>query len=160
MYRVLLPLDDDESRARAQAEAVGDLPAADEAIRVDVLHVHGEVTAPDAEWAAGGFSEEYAEEMAENVRNVQRLPNSVEAAVDVLEAAGVEYAIHETSGEPPEKILEAADELDSDSIVLGVGERSPVGKVVFGSVAQAVILASDRPVMVVSASDESEGEVT
>ena len=158
MYRVLLPVDDDESRARAQAEAVSELPAADEAIRMDVLHVHEEVTAPDAEWAAGGFSEEYAEEMAENVRNVQRLPNSVGVAVDVLEAAGVEYAIHETSGEPPEKILEAAAELDSDAIVLGVGERSPVGKVLFGSVAQAVILGSDRPVMVVSASDVSDGE--
>ena len=158
MYRALLPVDDDEARARAQAEAVGELPAADEAIRVDVLHVHEEVTAPDAEWAAGGFSEEYAEEMAENVRNVQRLPNSVGVAVDRLEAAGVAYAVHESSGEPPEKILEAADELDSDAIVLGVGERSPVGKVLFGSVAQAVILGSDRPVTVVSVDGDGDGE--
>ena len=158
MYRVLLPIDDDEARARAQAEAIGELPAADEAIRVDVLHVHEEVTAPDAEWAAGGFSEEYAEEMVENVRDVQRLPNAVEVAVDVLEAAGVEHAVHETTGEAPEMILEAAAELDSDGIVLGVGERSPVGKVLFGSVVQAVILGSDRPVTVVSAADDGDGE--
>lgn len=158
MYRVLLPVDEHESRARAQAEAVGDLPAAAAGIRVDVLPVHEEVTAPDAEWAAGGFSDEYAEEMAENVRNVQRLPASVETAADVLEAVGVEYAIHETTGEAPEMILEAAAELDSDAIVLGVGERSPVGKVLFGSVVQAVILESDRPVTVVSAGDEGDGE--
>ncbi|NUC71203.1 universal stress protein [Haloterrigena sp. SYSU A558-1] len=158
MYRVLLPVDDDESRARAQAEAVSDLPAAAAEIRVDVLHVHEEVTAPDAEWAAGGFSDEYAEEMADNLRNVQRLPDSVETAADVLEAADVEYAIHETTGDAPEMILEAAAELDSDAIVLGVGERSPVGKVLFGSVVQAVILESDRPVTVVSAAEEGDGE--
>ncbi|ELZ18560.1 UspA domain-containing protein [Haloterrigena salina JCM 13891] len=158
MYRVLLPVDEHESRARAQAEAVGGLPAAAVEIRVDVLHVHEEVTAPDAEWAAGGFSDEYAEEMADNLRNVQRLPDSVETAADVLESAGVEYAIHETTGEAPEMILEAAAELDSDAIVLGVGERSPVGKVLFGSVVQAVILESDRPVTVVSAGEEGNGE--
>ena len=156
MYRVLLPVDDDESRARAQAEAVGDLPAADESIRVDVLHVYEEMTAPDAEWAAGGFSDEYAEEMAENVSDLQRLPAAVETAAGVLESAGVEYAIHEATGEAPEMILEAAAELDSDSIVLGVGERSPVGKVLFGSVVQAVILGSDRPVTVVSAESDAE----
>ena len=155
MYRVLLPVDDDESRARAQAAAVGDLPAAAEEVRVDVLHVHEGVTAPDAEWAAGGFSEEYAEEMAENVRDVQRLPSAVETAVDVLESTGVEHAIHETTGEAPEMILEAAAELDSDAILLGIGERSPVGKVLFGSVVQAVILGSVIPVTVVSADSDS-----
>ncbi|WP_339102918.1 universal stress protein [Haloterrigena salinisoli] len=158
MYRVLLPVDEHESRARAQAEAVGDLPAAAAEIRADVLHVHEEVTAPDAEWAAGGFSEEYAEEMAENIRNVQRLPDAVETAAAVLESAGVEHAIHETTGEAPAMILEAASELDSDAIVLGVGERSPVGKVLFGSVVQAVILESDRPVTVVSAEEDGDGE--
>lgn len=157
MYAVLLPVDDEESRARAQAAAVRDLPAADEEVRVDLLHVHEEMTAPNTEWAAGGFSEEYADEMAEHARDRERLPSSVEVAAEVLEAAGVEFAVHETTGEAPEMILEAASELDSDVIVLGVGERSPVGKVLFGSVVQAVILGSDRPVTVVSDSGESDG---
>ncbi|QSW99526.1 hypothetical protein [Haloterrigena alkaliphila] len=40
MCAVLLLVDDEESRARAQAAAVRDLPAADEEIHVDLLHVH------------------------------------------------------------------------------------------------------------------------
>ena len=156
MYRVLLPIDEHDARARAQAEAVRDQPAAGDALAVDVLHVHEGVSAPDAEWAAGGISEEFAEEMAEQARDAQRLPGSVGVAIDVLEADGVEYTVHETTGEPTASILEAAAEFDSDVIVLGVGDRSPVGKVLFGSAAQAVILASDRPVMVVPAGDGDE----
>ncbi|MDG5758077.1 universal stress protein [Natronococcus sp. A-GB1] len=147
MYRVLLTADERVSRARAQAEAIAK-SAADDHV-VDVLHVHERVSLPDAEWAVGGFFETYAEEMADAIREVDRLPESVEAAVEVLEDAGIEYAVHETVGTPAEAIIETAAELDSDEIVLGVSKHTPVGKVLFGSVAQAVILDTDRPVMVV-----------
>ncbi|WP_121741077.1 universal stress protein [Natronorubrum halophilum] len=150
MYRVLLPVDENESRARAQVETVLELPATPGDLAVDVVHVHDEATTPDVEWAAGsGFSETYAEEMAKSVRKADRLPASVEAAVDRLESSDLEYAVHERTGGPAETILAVADELDSDVIVLGVSKRSPVGKVLFGSVVQAVILDSDRPVTVV-----------
>ena len=48
-------------------------------------------------------------------------------------------------GEAAPAILELADEVDADAVLLGVRKRSPVGKVLFGSVTQAVILSSDRP---------------
>ncbi len=147
MYRVLLSADKEESRVRAQAEAVFERAAEDHV--VDILHVHKEVSLPDAEWAAGGFFETYAEEMTEAIRAVDRLPASVEAAVQVFDDAGMEYAVHETVGTPAEAILETAAELDSDEIVVGVSKHTPVGKVLFGSVAQAVILNSDRPVTLV-----------
>ncbi|SDJ53465.1 universal stress protein [Natronorubrum texcoconense] len=154
MYRILLPIDDIEARARAQVESILENPAADECT-VDILYVHSDVSAPDAEWAAGGFSETFAEEMAENAAARQRLPNAVEVAIDVLESGDVDWSLHETTGEPAEAILEFAGEVGSDVIVLGIGTESPVGKVLFGSVAQAVILASDRPVTVVP-EDRSE----
>ncbi|MFC7009898.1 universal stress protein [Halalkalicoccus salilacus] len=150
MYRVLLPVDRNESRARAQVEAVLDLPVTASALTVDVVHVHKDVSTTDAEWAAGGsFSETFAEEMAEEVRNIDRIPSSVETAVDLLESSNLEFVVHERSGEPAKEILELAAELDSNAIVLGVSRRSPVGKVLFGSVVQAVIIDSDRPVTVV-----------
>ncbi len=150
MYRVLLPVDTNEARARAQVEAVLDVPVTAGNLAVDVVHVHKEASAADAEWAAGdAFSETFAEEMAEEVRNADRIPESVETAVDLLESSDLEFTVHERAGEPAEEILELASDLDSDSIVLGVGRRSPVGKVLFGSVVQAVILDSDRPVTVV-----------
>ncbi|AFZ74789.1 universal stress protein [Natronobacterium gregoryi] len=147
MYRVLLAADEKESRVRTQAEAVVQRAADDHV--VDVLYVHEEVTLPDAEWAVGGFFETYAEEMADAIREVDRLPASVEIAIEVLEDAGVEYAVHETVGTPAEAIVETVAEFDSDEVVLGVSKHTPVGKVLFGSVAQAVILDSDRPVTVV-----------
>ncbi|WP_135365791.1 universal stress protein [Halosimplex halophilum] len=150
MYRVLLPVDRNESRARAQVEAVLELPVAAGDLTVDVVHVHRNASSTDAEWAAGeGFSETFAEEMAEEVRESDRIPASVEAAVERLEASDHEFAVHERSGEPAEAILEFAAEHDSDTIVLGGSRRSSVGKVLFGSVVQAVILESDRPVTVV-----------
>jgi nucleotide-binding universal stress UspA family protein len=153
MYRVLLPIDESESRARAQAEAVLELPDAGEVV-VDVVHVHEGVSSPDAEWAAGGFSEEYAEQMDENLRERATLPDAVETVTALLEGADIEYEVHESVGEPAETILNAADDRDSDAIVIGVRKRSPVGKVLFGSTAQGVILDSDRPVTVVPANEE------
>lgn len=156
MYRVLLPVDENDHRARAQAEAVLEFPA-DDTIAVDVVYVHTDVMAGDAEWAAGGFSETYAEEMAA-AKAGHRLPASVETVVDILEGSDAEWTVHETTGDAATKILEVADECDSDAIVLGISQRSPVGKVLFGSVVQAVILDSERPVTVVPAADESQSD--
>ncbi|MEA1930276.1 MAG: universal stress protein [Euryarchaeota archaeon] len=152
MYRVLLPIDTHDSRARAQVEAVLEPPLATGDLAVDILHVHEGDSTTDPQWAAGeGFAERFDEAMAETVRSSDRLPTSVVTAVDLLEASGHTFTVHERSGEPAVEILDFAAEQDSDTIVLGVTGRSPVGKVLFGSVAQAVILDSDRPVTVVPA---------
>lgn len=152
MYRVLLPVDDEE-RARAQVDAVLELPSADESVTVDVVYVHEDRSGPDAEWAAGGFSEEYEAVMSEHAER-SWVPDAVDAATEMLAAGGVEHAVYERAGEPAEEIIAAAEALDSDHVVLGVRKRSPVGKVLFGSVTQAVILDTDRPVTAVAPGDE------
>jgi nucleotide-binding universal stress UspA family protein len=149
MYRVLLPVDEKEDRARKQAEAVLDLPGGADEVSVDVVYVHEDRSGPDAEWAAGGFADAFEEAMNEDLEDRRRLPNSVDAAVEPLESGGIECAVHEASGDPAGAILAIADEYDSDAIVIGVRNRSPIGKVLFGSVAQGVILDSERPVTVV-----------
>jgi len=120
---------ENESRAQAQVEAVLELPVA----------------------AGEGFAESFAEEMADKVRSSDRPPSSVETAVNRLASSDHEFTVHERGSEPAVAILEFAAEHDSDTIILGVSGRSPVGKVLFDSVAQAVILDSDRPVTVVPA---------
>jgi nucleotide-binding universal stress UspA family protein len=148
MYRLLLPVDDDERRARRLLETVCDLPGRSD-LSVAVLSVDERRSAPDAEWAAGGFAEEFEEAMVESRREERTLPDAVTLVAEGLESAGIEHSVHRVTGDPAAAILAAAEERESDAIVVGVRSRSPVGKVVFGSAAQVVILDSDRPVITV-----------
>lgn len=160
MYRVLLPTDRDDQRARAQVDAVLELPevesdgeSASAGVHVDVLYVR-EGDGTDAEWAAGGFADTYEAELEETTGD--RLIETLEPVCNSLESAGIECAVHIAEGEPAATVLEAAAEFDSDLVVVGVRTRSPLGKVLFGSVAQAVILDCDRPVMAVPSDDAGE----
>lgn len=53
-------------------------------------------------------------------------------------------------GDPGDEILSAAEMVDARYIVVGGRKRSPVGKAVFGSVSQSVVLNADRPVVTVT----------
>lgn len=52
-------------------------------------------------------------------------------------------------GRPAEEILAVAVEHDARYLVVGGRKRTPVGKAVFGSVTQSVLLEADRPVVTV-----------
>ncbi len=142
MYHVLVPIDDDETRVRSQAEAVLGLAAATD-VRAEVLHVYEEIDTPADE--AGSST---IEEINRNLDRIQGLPDTADLLVELLREAGVETAVHDGTGDPEEAIHAVATEFDVDAIVLGARRRSPVGKAIFGSVTQAVILETDRPVMV------------
>ncbi|MDR5671842.1 Nucleotide-binding protein, UspA family [Halalkaliarchaeum sp. AArc-CO] len=143
MYRMLVPVDVDETRAGAQAEAVLDLAAEMDDLQVEVLYVHEEIDAPADEAGTA-----YIDAINENLQNLQGLPDSTATFVDRLREAGVDADVHSVTGDPATAILELADEFQVDTIVLGARRRSPVGKVLFGSVTQSVILDSDCPVTV------------
>ena len=126
MYHVVLGVDENEERAESAAREVANLPGDAGEKRVTLLHV---------------FTDNPSGASATQVA-------SVRAAKDVLEAAGLDVEIGESSGDPAESILELADEEDADLVVVGGRKRSPAGKALFGSVTQSVILNADRPVMV------------
>lgn len=52
-------------------------------------------------------------------------------------------------GEPVDEILAEAEERDARFLVLGGRKRTPVGKAVFGSVTQSVMLNAELPVVAV-----------
>ncbi|MEF8841992.1 MAG: universal stress protein [Haloarculaceae archaeon] len=75
-------------------------------------------------------------------------------ARDVLEGSLDEYDTETVEplgrvGDPTEELLAVARELDARYVVVGGRRRSPVGKALFGSTTQEVLLESDRPVVTV-----------
>lgn len=140
MYRILIPVDTDERRAEAQARTATRLADELEEVEAVILHVHEEIEhVPDE----AGSS--YIDELNERIDEIQGPPASLDVVEDALGAAGVETTVNRVIGHAAPAILELADEVDADAVLLGVRKRSPVGKVLFGSVTQAVILSSDRP---------------
>lgn len=134
----------DERRLDRLAGAASDAVDADG--RVVVLHVFG--------------AERY-DELTEQLN----LPSEGEAAPDDLArrhgvASGiterladdeVEVSVRGAVGDEAEAILELAESVGADQIVIGGRRRSPSGKAIFGSTAQTVLLEADCPVTFVKA---------
>ena len=84
--------------------------------------------------------------------------DDIEEVEDKLEELKIAYKIDDLHCEtyamvslltPGENLVEFAQENDIDEIVIGVKKRSKVGKLVFGSNAQYVILNAPCPVVAV-----------
>ncbi|MEF8902065.1 MAG: universal stress protein [Halovenus sp.] len=135
--RVLLPIDADESRAVAAAETVTTLPNAADTVHVTILNAEKEVEAVSA---SVNRSKNWKDDF----------PASVEKAGAVLEDAGISVEKRREHADPSEAIVNVADEIDADRIIMAGRKRTPVGKVLFGSVTQSVLLDADIPVTVIS----------
>jgi nucleotide-binding universal stress UspA family protein len=67
-----------------------------------------------------------------------------------LDGLDVPYDVRQVLGsDVAEELLEAAAESSAELIVIGLRRRSPVGKMIMGSVAQQVLTAADCPVLAV-----------
>jgi len=70
-------------------------------------------------------------------------------AANFAEKAGVKYEKHllVRGKNPADDVIDFADEIEASMIMIGVRKRSPAGKVLFGSVAQDIILHANKPVV-------------
>lgn len=130
MYTVLLAVDRDEDRARKQAAFVTALPEAPGSVEATVLYVF-----PHQDYS-GAPAHDFAE------------VDAAVGAADHLEDAGIAVDRVAEGGEVTRTILEHADELDADNVVLGGRKRSGVAKVVMGSITMDVLVSTERPVTI------------
>lgn len=77
----------------------------------------------------------------------------VRHAEDEFRRAGVRVQLEEASGDPVGEIAACAHRVNADMICIGGRKRTPIGKALFGSVAQQVILGADRPVLICGSGD-------
>lgn len=73
---------------------------------------------------------------------------AIEAVRERAEAQNVAVEAHLRHGRAHTEILNCADELDADLIILGTQGRSGIDRVLLGSVAARVVRQSHRPVLV------------
>jgi nucleotide-binding universal stress UspA family protein len=67
-----------------------------------------------------------------------------------LADSGVDHEVRQTMGsDVADEILAIAQDIGADAIVIGIRHRSPVGKLIMGSVAQRIIIDATCPVIAV-----------
>ena len=73
-----------------------------------------------------------------------------------LQQAGVEHGVRLLVGglDPADDLVNVANEVGADIIVIGLRRRSPVGKLILGSNAQRVLLDAPCPVLAVKAGED------
>lgn len=138
MQTVLVPVNENEEQAQRVERTVLDHPFDREEIRLVVLNVFEEFEVESGEWAAISSEDFYDDEF----------PRVAASVASNLADAGFEVDVRREHGDPAKTIIDVAEELDAVAIVLAGRKRTPVGKVLFGSITQAVLLDSDVSVVV------------
>jgi nucleotide-binding universal stress UspA family protein len=71
-----------------------------------------------------------------------------------LADCGVEFELTQPVGvDTAEELLKAMDGADAELLVIGIRHRTPVGKLLLGSVSQQLLLECPRPVLAVKPDD-------
>jgi nucleotide-binding universal stress UspA family protein len=83
--------------------------------------------------------ERYENEAAARAKDI--VEQSLDGSMDVTGMGRV--------GDPAEEIIKVGKDVDARFIVIGARRKSPVGKAIFGSTTQSVLLTADRPVVTV-----------
>lgn len=102
-----------------------------------------------------GLSEN-PEKLAGWSRDLEAARQEGDEVVAKLAERGIDatYRVEPVERDAASTLLEVVEELDAALLVIGLRRRSPVGKLVLGSVSQDVLLGAECPVLAVK-TDES-----
>lgn len=142
MKRVLMPVNGEPDLLERQLNTLDRVLDSDD-VEVTILYVHEEIDTPPDE--AG---DTVIDSINKNIESLQGIPQTIERAKTSLEEDGIPVAVVTTTGDPKSVIHGVAEEVAADVILVAARDRSPVGKAVFGSVTQNLILTGNWPVLV------------
>lgn len=140
MTRLLLPLSENEEQSTRIAAGVRDLPFDPRETELTVLNVFEEFEVTPEQWVEVEWEDFYDED---------ELPEVVASVAADLADDGYTVDVYRDHGDPVDKIVELGAEIDATAIVMATHQRGPIGKAMFGSVTQGVLLSADRPVIVI-----------
>lgn len=133
---IVAAIDDSETAARVVAEA-------DELATAfgDDLHVVHVISRSEYEEMVQETAEQWESLEREDVQGIAE-----EVAASATGGIG-DHEVVALVGDEATSIVQYAEECDARYVVMGGRRRSPLGKVMFGSVTQSVLLNIDRPVV-------------
>lgn len=153
---ILLPVSDsDEDRVHRLVDAVVEIATPTDATVVVAHAIPNDtdgITPTIPPISGGGYPQTLSESAYDDLLDeyspdeIVTKHEIVQSVLDRFEGIGIEYDIRGVVGEPDEALLDLALEVDADRLVVGGRRRTPTDKVVFGSLAQALLLEAPCPV--------------
>lgn len=134
---IIAPVDRSDRAATVVSEAEQLAKAFDDTLHV--IHV-----LPRSEFVKMGRTQADSDEPIDmdQVREV-----AADIAADAAADLDVPHEINGLMGDPAPRVVDYATKQDARYIVVGGRKRSPAGKAIFGSVAQAILLNANSPVV-------------
>jgi nucleotide-binding universal stress UspA family protein len=143
--KILVPVDFSESSATAVEHAIEFAKAFDAEIDlIHSCHANPAVITPYGSVFPGNLFDSLRAAASEQLEKVR----------DQVRAAGIEATTHLSDNVPSCAIVDAAQELSSDLIVMGTRGLTGLKHVVLGSVAERTVRHAGCPVMTVNHPDE------
>ena len=143
MYDTILVATDGEAGAAAATAAAVDLAVIHEAT------LHG-VFAVDPRIYSAYSGDEYVDEAEGPEHGLLELGEEALAEVTMsADAVGVAHETHLPRGRPGQQIIETAEAVDADLVIVGSARHDEAYRSLLGSVAETVVRHCARPVLVV-----------
>lgn len=143
MYTILVAVPENQDEAANIEETIQDVPIMPSRAELHVLNVYEDTDIEQKSWTG---------------TDIDEFPSTLAETASTLKRSQFDLTLHRKFGNAVEKITETASEINADLIVVGGRKRSAVGKALFGSTAQSVILHTEIPVLIASNTQQHIGD--